>query len=100
MDDCRHLYVSNGEKHEITRWKVGEAIGVIVTVGNGQGDRVDQLNNPRHIFINEDHSVYVSDRGNHKGEQAGLHTSRYFCSQKQNKGLLLLRNIKNSISKN
>ncbi|CAF4189199.1 unnamed protein product, partial [Adineta steineri] len=34
--------------------------------GNGQGDRLNQLSFPRYIFIDEDQSVYVTDRDNHR----------------------------------
>lgn len=34
--------------------------------GNGQGTALNQLNVPRHIFIDDEHSVYVSDRDNHR----------------------------------
>ena len=66
MDKDGYLYVSDREKHEIRRWKIGEENGTIVAGGNGQGDRLDQLNNPTNIFIDEDHSVYVSDKDNHR----------------------------------
>ena len=66
MDNDGYLYVSDGEKHEIRRWKIGEKNGTIVAGGNGQGGRLDQLNDPRNIFIDEDHSVYVSDKDNHR----------------------------------
>jgi sugar lactone lactonase YvrE len=66
MDNDGYLYVSDYEKHEVRRWKMGETEGTIVAGGNGQGNRLDQLNNPRYIFIDEDHSVYVSDKNNHR----------------------------------
>ena len=66
MDNDGYLYVSDWEKHEIRRWKIGEENGTIVAGGNGRGDRLDQLNTPRYIFIDKDHSVYVSDMNNHR----------------------------------
>jgi sugar lactone lactonase YvrE len=66
MDNDGYLYVSDIEKHEVRRWKIGETGGTIVAGGNGQGDRFDQLNYPEYIFIDQDHSVYVSDCLNHR----------------------------------
>ncbi len=66
MDNDGYLYVSDIEKHEVRRWKMGEKNGTTVAGGNGQGDRLDQLNDPRHIFIDQAHSVYVSDCENHR----------------------------------
>jgi sugar lactone lactonase YvrE len=66
MDNDGCLYVSDYKKHEVRRWKMGETEGTIVAGGNGQGNRLDQLNPPTYIFIDKDHSVYVSDRDNHR----------------------------------
>ena len=66
MDKDGYLYVSDREKDEVRRWKIGEGNGTIVAGGNRQGDRLDQLNTPYYIFIDEDHSVYVSDQQNHR----------------------------------
>ncbi len=66
MDNDGYLYVSDIEKHEVRRWKMGEKNGTIVAGGNEKGNRLDQLNYPFYIFIDEDHSVYVSDHYNHR----------------------------------
>ena len=66
MDNDGYLYVSDTEKHQIRRWKIGEESGTIVAGENGLGNRLEQLNNPTYIFIDEDHSVYVSDEENHR----------------------------------
>ncbi len=41
-----YLYVSNCEKHGVRRWKMGETERTIVAGGNGQGNRLDQLDTP------------------------------------------------------
>ncbi len=66
MDNDGYLYAPDLEKHEVRRWKMGEKNGTIVAGGNGRGNRLDQLSDPRYIFIDEDHSVYVSDCDNHR----------------------------------
>ncbi len=66
MDSYGYLYVSDWNKHEVKRWKIGEKNGTVVAGGNGQGNRLDQLNNPFDVFVDQDHSVYVSDGSNHR----------------------------------
>ncbi|CAF4172252.1 unnamed protein product, partial [Adineta steineri] len=68
MDKHGFLYVSDWIQGEVRRWKMGEYNngGIIVAGGNGQGDQLNQLSNPRSIFVDEDQSVYVSDWANHR----------------------------------
>ena len=66
MDDEGFLYVSDYEKGEVRRYGEGDVMGIVVAGGNGDGDRLNQLNHPRHIFVDDDHSVYVSDKKNHR----------------------------------
>ncbi|CAF1310054.1 unnamed protein product [Adineta steineri] len=66
-DKNRFLYVSDYKKNEVRRWKIGECNeGIVVAGANGKGDRVNQLDCPNFIFVDEDQSVYVSDRNNHR----------------------------------
>ncbi|CAF1218522.1 unnamed protein product [Adineta steineri] len=66
MDKYGFLYVCNLEKNEVRRWKMGEYNneGIIVAGGNGEGNLLNQLNSPGSIFVDEDQSVYLSDRNN------------------------------------
>ncbi|CAF1168208.1 unnamed protein product [Adineta steineri] len=68
MDKYEFLYVSSWEKNEVRRWKMGEynSKGIVVAGGYGQGNKLNQLNRPSFIFVNEDQSVYVSDTYNHR----------------------------------
>ncbi|CAF1136422.1 unnamed protein product [Adineta steineri] len=68
MNKHRFLYVSDHEKDEVRRWKMGEYNneGIVVAGGNGQGDQLNQLSSPSHIFVDDDQSVYVSDVNNHR----------------------------------
>ncbi|CAF3332008.1 unnamed protein product [Rotaria sp. Silwood2] len=52
MDEQRHLYVSDVEKHEL--------------VGNGEGAGLNQLSRPSYLFVDRQQTVYVSDFGNHR----------------------------------
>lgn len=60
------IYVVDDEKHEIRRWTIGHNQGVLVAGGNGQGARLNQLNQPHHIFVDDNESIFVSDCGNHR----------------------------------
>ncbi|CAF1264617.1 unnamed protein product [Adineta ricciae] len=66
MDKYGFLYISDWEKHEVRRWKIGERQGNLVAGGHGQGNRLNQLDCPTFIFVDDEQSVYVSDRDNHR----------------------------------
>ncbi|CAF4219099.1 unnamed protein product [Rotaria sp. Silwood2] len=66
IDDNKSLYITDIDKHEVRRWRLGETQGVVVAGGNGSGNRLDQLNYPTFVFVDRDHSVYVSDYYNHR----------------------------------
>ncbi|CAF0841964.1 unnamed protein product [Adineta steineri] len=65
MDKYGYLYVSDTEKNEVRRWKMGEYNeGTVVAGGNSQGNKRNQLDRPAYTFVDIDQSVYVSDWGN------------------------------------
>ncbi|CAF3745774.1 unnamed protein product [Rotaria sp. Silwood1] len=66
MDNEKLLYVTDFVKHEVRQYRIGETTGEVVAGGNGQGDRLNQLNWPSYVFVDRDHSVYVSDQHNHR----------------------------------
>ncbi|CAF1667813.1 unnamed protein product, partial [Rotaria magnacalcarata] len=66
MDEKRYLYVSDWVKHEVRRYQLGEKNGTLVAGGNGEGDELSQLNEPRYIFVDGQQNVYVSDNSNHR----------------------------------
>jgi sugar lactone lactonase YvrE len=70
MDGKGYLYVTDVVKHEVRRYRLGEttttAKGRVVAGGNGKGDRLNQLNDPRSVFVDGEQSVYVSDFENHR----------------------------------
>ncbi|CAF5035595.1 unnamed protein product, partial [Rotaria sp. Silwood1] len=66
MDEYGSVYVVDDRKHEVRRYKIGDTKGTVVAGGNGKGNHRDQLSNPRCVFVDRDHSVYVSDWGNHR----------------------------------
>ncbi|CAF3849341.1 unnamed protein product [Rotaria sp. Silwood1] len=66
MDENGYLYVVDNEEYEVRRYKIGDTKETVVAGGNGQGNRLDQLSEPRYVFVDRDHSVYVSDYWNHR----------------------------------
>ncbi|CAF2264552.1 unnamed protein product [Rotaria magnacalcarata] len=64
MDDQRFLYISHHKKHVVRQWQVKENRWTDVAGDNKQGIHLDQLNWPTYIFVDRDHSVYVSDTNN------------------------------------
>jgi sugar lactone lactonase YvrE len=66
MDENGSLYVVDGEKNEVRRYRMGDTEGIVMAGGNVPGSRLDQLDSPSHVFVDRDHSVYVSDSGNNR----------------------------------
>ncbi|CAF1619228.1 unnamed protein product, partial [Rotaria magnacalcarata] len=66
MDENPSLYVVDYRKAEVRRYRRGESQGTVVAGGNGSGNRLDQLCGPHYVFVDRDHSVFVSDYGNHR----------------------------------
>ena len=66
MHEDGTLYVSDGKKHEVKRWKKGETQGTVVTGGNGEGTQLNQLDCPMFLFVDDDHTLYISDWENHR----------------------------------
>ena len=63
MDENGSLYVVDYENDEVRRYRKGESQGTVVAGGNGSGNRLDQLSWPQYVFVDRDHSVYVSEWG-------------------------------------
>jgi len=70
MNENGDLFVSDWNEHAVKRWRKGEIgkgkEGRIVAGGNGQGNKLNQFNIPRYIFIDREETIYVSDEWNHR----------------------------------
>lgn len=66
MDDNGFLYVVDGGKHVVRRYRIGDSEGKVVAGGNGKGNRLDQFSLPSYVFVDRNYSVYVSDYENHR----------------------------------
>ncbi|CAF0848835.1 unnamed protein product [Adineta steineri] len=64
IDKNGFIYVCDYGKNEVRRWKEGDVEGELVAGGNGQGNHLNQLNQPTNIFVDDDYSIYISDYGN------------------------------------
>ncbi|CAF1263770.1 unnamed protein product [Rotaria magnacalcarata] len=59
MNDQRYLYVSDGEKHEVRRYQIGDKHGTIVAGGLGNGSSLGQLNWPTYAFVDQQQTLYI-----------------------------------------
>ena len=63
------IYIADAGNHRIVKWKLdgGSDHGEIVAGGNGQGNRIDQLNCPTDMILDEKKkSLIICDRGNRR----------------------------------
>ena len=52
FDQCKQrIYIADYWNHRIVEWKSNANDGQIVAGGNGQGNRLDQLNRPTDVII-------------------------------------------------
>ncbi|CAF3002033.1 unnamed protein product [Rotaria sp. Silwood2] len=65
-DDNGFLYIVNYDKHEVRQYRMGKRQEIIVAGGKGPGNRLNQLYQPTYVFVDQDHSVYVSDSNNNR----------------------------------
>ena len=61
MDDQRYLYVSDVEKNQVKRYQLGGDMKHEVTLagGNGRGSSLDQLNDPKRIFVDQHQTMFT-----------------------------------------
>ena len=66
MEHHGYLYVSDFVEHEVRRYMIGDKNGIVLAVGSGQGNQLNQLNCPTYPLVDEEQAVYVSDENNHR----------------------------------
>ncbi|CAF1472031.1 unnamed protein product, partial [Adineta steineri] len=66
MDSNGDLYISDWTEGKVTRWQQGYNEGILVAGGNGEGNQLNQLNEPKYIFVDKDHSLYIVDDMNNR----------------------------------
>ena len=66
-DDNQSIVIADGENDRIVEWKIGANNGKVIVGGQGQGNRLDQLNYPTDVLIDkETNSHLIADRGNRR----------------------------------
>jgi sugar lactone lactonase YvrE len=64
-DDNQCIYIADRENHRIVKWKYDAKNGEVVAGGNGQGNRMDQLNRPTDVIVNKkSDDLIICDYGN------------------------------------
>jgi sugar lactone lactonase YvrE len=73
VDDMGTVYIAErGNNQRVTRWLKGEARGVVVVGGNGEGDTTNQFNGPVGFSFDRRGNMYVADLGNHRVQRFEL----------------------------
>jgi len=66
-DQQQTIYVADFGNHRIIKWSFGERNGEVVAGGNGQGNRIDQLNSPSSVILDRNKkSLIICDWGNER----------------------------------
>jgi sugar lactone lactonase YvrE len=62
MDNEGSLYITDGSRNRVVKWPGNQ----VVAGGNGKGFDLNQLNDPKHIFVDRYKTVYVADNFNYR----------------------------------
>ena len=70
------IYIADCNNHRILEWNVNTNNGRIAAGGNGQGNRLDQLNEPRDVIIDrENNHLIIVELGNRRVMRWSLQSS-------------------------
>ncbi|CAF4565820.1 unnamed protein product [Rotaria socialis] len=59
------LFIVDSKNHRVVAWKLGDDKGHVIAGGQGQGEQLNQLNNPTDVLIDEaTRYLFISDRDN------------------------------------
>ncbi|CAF4109716.1 unnamed protein product, partial [Adineta steineri] len=65
IDKNKTIFIADYGNHRIVKWKYNAKEGQIIAGGNGQGNRMDQLNGPTDVIVDQkNHSIIIADYGN------------------------------------
>ncbi|CAF2714689.1 unnamed protein product [Rotaria sp. Silwood2] len=66
-DDDQCIYIADCDNHRILEWKYNAEIGQTAAGGNGYGNRMDQLNGPTDMIVDQQNdSLIICDLGNRR----------------------------------
>lgn len=67
MGEDQTVIVADWRNHRIMEWKRGDLSGQVVAGGNGEGNRMNQLERPTDVVVDkETNSFIICDRGNER----------------------------------
>ncbi len=58
--------MSDNENHRVMKWMKGAKEGIVVSGGQGQGNKLTQLSHPTGVIVDQMGNVYVADFGNYR----------------------------------
>jgi sugar lactone lactonase YvrE len=65
--DDESIYITDSWNDRIMKWKLNGSVGEIAAGGNGKGERLDQLSEPRDAIVEKkSHSLVICDSGNQR----------------------------------
>ena len=66
-DDNQSIVIADCGNHRIVEWKIGAINGKVIAGGQGEGNRLDQLNGPIDVLIDkETNSLFIADQDNRR----------------------------------
>ena len=66
-DDNQSILIADSNNNRIVEWKIGATNGKAIAGGQGQGNRLDQLNWPTDVLIDkETNSLFIADQWNRR----------------------------------
>lgn len=85
--DDQTIVIADHDNNRIIQWRIGDMVGEVVAGGNGPGNRLDQLDTPGNVLIdNETDSVIIADWGNNR-------VVRWSRTKDTKEGEILINNI-------
>ena len=66
VDQDQSVYVSDSSNHRLMKWMKGAREGIVVAGGQGPGNSLKQLFNPRGLVVDQLSTVYAVDHSNHR----------------------------------
>ena len=86
-DDNQSIVIADHWNHRIVEWKIGASNGKVIAGGQGQGNRLDQLNRPTDVLIDkETNNLFIADRDNRR-------VVRWSPRQETTQGEVIIDNI-------
>ena len=67
LDGDENMCIADWGNHRIMRWKPNASVGQVLAGGNGQGNELNQLNQPTDVIIDsQNNSLIIADRWNRR----------------------------------